>query len=283
MRAFVVAALLLVCTGARAQDDAMPVGPVQASLLDGELGVARRVHPRSELALAGAGLVLADFDAFYGNVRAAAVLSGSYAADERTELFAAFEAFHYETVISSIDASHAGIGHLSLGATRVLASDEELTFGASTRLVLPTALGLYDNAWPIGMDLSALLAWQPRDRLQIHGRLGGLGTVAITGGPVSPRGAILATAGVAYRPWGWVSIALDLDTSFGRTDALDHLALAPALRFAIGRRVGLELSATFPMLGRERAFVAVLLRASVRLDSPLCLRAQGLGRARVAC
>ena len=247
------------------RDDAMPIGPARASLLDGDLGLARRVCPRDEIALAGTGLVLADLDDFYGHVRASAVLSASYAADEHTELFVDAELLRYETVISSINADHLGLGHLSLGAMHVLAEDDAWTFGASTRLVLPTALGLYDNTWPLGLDALALLAWQAHPRLRLRAHAGALGTIGAGAGPHAPRGAALAGAGLAYRPVDWLAFVVDADASFARTAALDHLALAPALRFAIGTSLGIELAATFPLAGRERALTAATLRLSLAL------------------
>lgn len=244
---------------------AMPVGPVQASLLDGELGLARRLCPRTEIAAGVSGLVVADFADFYGNVRASGVLFGSWAPDAKTEVFGTIEALRYQTVISSVDAAHFGPGHLSIGATRIALDRGAWALGASSRLVLPTAVALYENAWPFGIDLSALVEWSALEVLRVHGRVGGLAQVALSNGPADPAGALLAGGGAAWRPLWWLALVLDVDASFGRTDVLDHLAIAPALRFAIGARLGLEVGATVPIGGRERALAAALLRASVRL------------------
>lgn len=269
-----IALFLCVAATARAQEagactdtaDGMPIGPARASLLDGDLGLARRVCPRHEVALAGTALLLADVPNFYGNVRASAVLSASYAAGERTELFVDAELLRYQTVISSIVADYLGLGHLSFGATRVLTEDDAWTFGASTRLVLPTAFGLYDNAWPLALDALALFAWRAHPRVRLHAHAGALGSVGTGTGPRAPRGAALAGVGTAYRPFTWLALVLDLDTSLGRTALLDHLALAPALRFAIGEKLGIELATTLPIAGHERALAAATLRVSLRAD-----------------
>lgn len=246
--------------------EGMPEGPAQVGLLDGELGVARRLCPRSEIGFAAAALLVADLDAFYGNVRASAVVWGSWSpGDGRTELFAAAEALRLQTVISSIDAQHVGVGHLSLGGTRALVAREGWRFGASTRLVLPTAVGLYDNAWPLALDLLAELEWSASSLLRLHGHAGGLGSFALSGGPAAPRGALVLGGGAALRALSWLAILLELDTSFGRTATVDHLALAGALRIGVGDRFGAELGAVFPLAGRERALATAVLRASWRL------------------
>ena len=244
----------------------MPAGPAQVGLLDGELGVARRLCPRTEVALGGSALLVADLAAFYGNVRASGVLWGSWTpGDERTELFATLEAFRYQTVISSIDASYAGLGHLSLGGTRVLLLGRDWRFGASTRVVLPTAFGLYDNAWPLAVDLIAEVEWRAATVLTLHGHAGGLGSLALGGGPAAPEGALLAGGGAALRPLPWLAVVIELDADLGRTDALDHLAATGSLRFGVGERFGAELGAIFPLVGRERALAAAVLRLSWRL------------------
>lgn len=243
----------------------MPDGPVQVGVLEGELGVARRLCPRTEVGLGGNALLVADLDDFYGNVRASAVVWGSWTpGDGRTELFATFEAFRFQTVISSIDAVHLGLGHLSLGGTRTLVARDDWRLGTSARLVLPTAFGLYENAWPLALDLLAEIEWTASRLLRLHAHAGGLGSVAVSGGPADPEGALVVGGGGALRPLPWLALVAELDASFGRTDALDHLAATGALRLGAGERFGAELGATFPLAGRERALTAAVLRVTWR-------------------
>ena len=131
--------------------------------------------------------------------------------------------------------------------------------------VLPTAFGLYENAWPLALDLLATIEWYAAPILVVHGHAGGLGALARGGGPVAPAGAAVAGAGAALRPLDWLAVVAEVDASFGRTDALDHLAVTGALRFGAGERFGAELGATFPLAGRERALAAAVLRLSWRL------------------
>lgn len=246
--------------GSRAEDG-MPAGPVQVSLLEGELGLARRIEPRTELGLGGTALLLADFARFYGNVRASAVIWGSLAADADTELHVAIEALRYQTVISSIADEYLGLGHVSFGATRVLARDGAMSWGAGTRAVLPTAIGLHANEHPLALDLIGLLEWQSHPAVRVHAHAGALGSIGVGGGVAAPRGAIGVGLGAAWRPLGWLALVLDAGASFGRTAALDHLALVPALRLGLGE-VGFELGAMFPVAGRERALAAAVLRVT---------------------
>lgn len=244
-------------------DGALPDGPVAASLWDGALGRAQVACPRTELAVAPHAYLLADTPAFYGVVAASGVLEGSATLDERTELGVRLELVRYQNVISAISSSYTGLGYTTLAATRRLDEGPGPALAVVGQLVLPTALGLSAHAVPFAGDLG--LAGLVREGpWEGHGQAGLAASAAVSRGPTQGRIGLPLTAGGAWRPGRAFALALDLQASFAYTAPLDHLAVAPAVRFAAGSW-GLELGATATLLGRERALLAGELRTGFRL------------------
>jgi hypothetical protein len=239
--------------------DAMPSGPVLATISEDELGLARRACPRTELATGARGLVVADFEDFYGQIRASGYLWASWAQTREREMSLTFEAFRYQQVISSVVADAIGIGRLGLGVAQRAASTEDATIGLTGRLVLPTSFGLQRLVWPFALELGVNGLWRS-PRFDLHGQLGAIGSTALSRGDADPRLGFVTTAGAQWRALGWFALALDAHLGMGYAATLDVVALAPGLRFALGERVGAELSATLPVAGRERALLGALLR-----------------------
>jgi hypothetical protein len=256
---------LLLCGPARAddavcaRDGGMPSGPVQSTLGEDELGLARRACPRSELATGARGLLVADYDAFYGHIRGSGFVWGSWAPTPERELFFTLEAFRYQQVISSVVADAIGVGRLGLGMTQRVASTEDATLGLTGRLVLPTSIGLSRDVWPFALELGVTGLWRA-GAFDLHGQLGAIASAALSRGDSDPRAGMVTTAGAAWRALDWLALVLDVHLGLGYAAALDVLALDPGLRFAFGRHAGAELSATLPVAGRERALLGALLR-----------------------
>lgn len=279
MRAFGHASLLalsLACaTDAHAQSqatapcapdgDGMPTGPAQLGLRDGDLGVPRRMCPRTEIALGGTAYAVIEPDAFYGNLRVATPVGGSFAVDDTTELFGALEVVRYQTVISSLEAEQFGLGDTSVGLTHAPWRAERSRAGVTARLVMPTASARDGAVWPFGLDAGVGVAHALGARLVLHAQTGALSTIVAGGSPPPPRAAWATTAGAAWRPWRWLQLVVDAHVELGYAAALDVFALAPALRFAGGAHFGAELGAMLPLAGRERALAAADLRLSLRL------------------
>lgn len=243
----------------------IPTGPVPVGYLDGDLGVAHRLCGRTEVSLGAGGLAVVDTANFYGHIVAGGTLSGSWAATDRTEIYAAIEAFRYDSVITPIPATYMGFGHVSLGASQRLWESDNFGIGAHGRLVVPTAVGLYRNAYPLGLDLGVSALWAAHRTFRVHGDVGGLGSAAISAGPALPWAGARVTVGAEWQPVRPFAVVVDLDSAFGYTDAVDHVAGSLGLRAGIGKRVGLELAASYPFAGRERALATGELRVDVRL------------------
>lgn len=243
----------------------LATGPVTATLADGGLGRARRACPRSEIGGAVRGLLLVDTPNFYGHLVGGLHFDGSWALDGRTELYGQLELIRYDSVISAATATYLGPGHTALGATRRLDDDGPVAWGLTGKVVLPTAFGLYRNAFPLAADLGAVA--QVGDGLfQAHGALLLKGSVQASRGPAFPRGGVAPTLGGAFVPGRAFAVVVDLQSGFGYDAPVDHLSLAPALRFA-AQRVGIDVAATLPLAGRERALTGIELRTVGRLGA----------------
>ena len=248
-----------------APDTGIATGPVTVGFQDGDLGVARRVCPRTEVALAAGGFAIVEVENFYGHIVASPTIEGSWAASDTVELFAAVEAFRYDSVITSITTTSMGLGHTSLGATWRFWDNDSVGVGLHGRTVLPTAFGLYKNAWPIAIDLGVGAQWAATPTLRVHGNLAGIGSAAISKGPALPWAGARVNAGVEWQPARPFAVVLDVNAGFGYAAPVDHVAAALALRTGIGKRVGIELGATVPLAGRERTLAAGELRVGVLL------------------
>ena len=245
-------------------EDGMPVGPVTAGLLEGDLGRGHRACPRSEAALGGGGMAVVDTANFYGHLQAALVLDGSLRIAEHTEIFAALELFRYDQVIGAIPATASGLGHTAFGLSQLLVIRDNLAISSSGKIVLPTASGLYDNAWPYAADVGLAGAWTPHQRVRVHGYASLLGSVALSDGPGQPRGGVLMGVGAQARVARPFAIAGDLTAGFGYEAPVDVIAAGLALRFVVKGAYGIEGGATVPLAGRERALATADLRLSWR-------------------
>jgi len=246
--------------------DGMPDGPLRTSLHDGELGQARTPCPRSEVAAGATGLIVADVANFYGNVVLSANLWGAWDIDGGTTgAFAAVEAVRYQTVISSVTAEHIGPGHVSVGMTRRLLRAASATLGVGGRLVLPTALLLYDNAWPVGLDVGLGGGLAPTPRLRLFAEVGAQASWAFGSGPADPRAGFRITTAAAYRLLSWLAVASQAELSMGWAAALDVVAVGLGLRLAFGQHLGAEVGVLFPIAGRDRTDLAGALRVGWRL------------------
>ena len=245
--------------------DGMPTGPVTAGLLDGDLGTGHRVCGRSEVGLDAGGLLLVDMPEFYGHLSAGGTLDGSLAVSKRVELFASLEFLRFENVITPIPATATGLGHTTLGAGWAFLLHEKVALGVNGKFVLPTAVGIYENAWPMGMDIGLAGQFAVSKKVQFHAQAAFLSSAAISKGASDPQVGGAVTLGTELRPGKAFAFVFDLYGNFGYRSPLEALAIAMGFRFSDGKRFGFEVAAIVPFAGRERALVRLDLRASIRL------------------
>jgi hypothetical protein len=236
------------------------MGPLQVGQHEGELGLAHRACAASEVVLQGEANAVVDPADFYGQLRGVARLSGSYAMGDSTELFGSLELYRYQTVISSVSAEVAGLGHLSLGGMHQFWGRNELSLAAVGRLVLPTATGVYRHAWPIGLDVGVAAERALGKRWRLHGQLGLLASTAVSDVDNQPRLGLTATAGGGWQALSWLAILGELHATSSYTAALDVFAVGLGVRMG-GERLRAELSTLVPVVG-PRSPLGLVLRAS---------------------
>jgi hypothetical protein len=230
---------------------AAQTGPVEVSYESGSLGAPRRACPRTEFHLGARGQAIADTANFYGNIQASVPVGLSVAVDERLELHVNMELFHYRNIIQSIAASHAGLGHTQLGATVVILHENQLVLSAVTRTTLPTALGLYNNAPPFGLDAGFSFAFGLADHVLLHGSLLGTGSITQSPAPLASLGYSGALS-AEYMPNEWLSLVMTgASLALFQAD-LDHASLAGAARVRLWRGLSAELFVAVPIGGAER-------------------------------
>lgn len=242
----------------------LATGPVPVGFGPGTFGVPRRACPRTEVALGAMAGAIVEPENFYGNIDASALVGGSLALSPRLEVFGAVEPLLYRTVISSFSADHLGVGHTSVGATFVVVGGEALSVGVTSRLTLPTALGYYKNAFPVGVESGLVFALAPLDFLRLHAQASGLGSVALTAGDPNPRAGLLGLVGGELRFGEWASLVADVRARALYDADLDALSAALGLRARVWGGLGAELGVLVPLAGRERAAGIGTLRISYR-------------------
>ena len=240
-------------------------GPVALGLLEGGLGEGRRACGRSEVGIAAGGMLLVDLPNFYGRLSADLRLRGSWAINDALEVYARFEFFRFDQLITPLTATSIGIGHTNVGVSGRFLNRDKVALAVHGQLVLPTAVPLYSGVHPLGMDLALAGQFKVHRKIQLHADVGVIHSVGIGGGPALPRIGATITGGAEFRPVHRFAIVTDLHASFGYTAPLDMLAAALALRFADGKRFGFDFGATIPLAGRERANVRLDLLWTLRL------------------
>lgn len=245
--------------------DGLPDGTLTPWLVDGGLGRAHPVCARDELGVGAQAYLVADTANFYGHIQLAGVIDGRWAATDRVEVFGAVEAVRYDQVIGALTSDALGIGHTTVGASVAAWSNEEHALAVNAKAVLPTAVGLYENAWPIGADLGLGWVWARSERLRVHGQVTALGSGAITAASAQPRVGATVNAGAEWRFVKPLALVGEVDAGFAYTAPVDHLAVGVGLRAKVGKRGGLELGGVVPLAGRERALASAGLRGSWRL------------------
>lgn len=230
-----------------------PIGPLQVGALDGNLGVPHRACPRQELALGGDLLLVAHTADFYGDIRAnGRVRISAPILSDKVEGFLSWEAFRYQTVISSVAAAYTGLGYLAWGASGQVWNEGGGVVALTGRMVLPTTSGLDQSSQPLALDLGVTAAYRIDPAVRFHAWLTLVGSIGL-GGPADPRGGVRIGAGADLRAAEWISFVLELGSGFGYQEALDFLAAQGGVRLAFSTDVGLELAVAFPFLG-ARAF-----------------------------
>lgn len=236
------------------ENPALATGPVQAWLWDGMHGLAVPTCAVDSVGVAPRASLLVDTPNFYGKLQATGTFDAVIAPDDRTAVGLALEPLHYESVISAISTSWFGYGATSVSASRRVESrDAPVELAMVGRLAVPTPVDRTHNP-VLAADLGLAVASRPAP-VEGHLQFGLSGSTGLRA-PAAVRTGLPLTGGVGWSAGRHFGLAADLQGMFGYWATVDHVALAPALRFA-GRRAGLEVGASVPVVGRERTLTAV--------------------------
>lgn len=268
--AFSLGLALGLCTAAHAalpcDDRALPDGPLPVGFEQGDFGMVRRACPRTELGVSLGGRAVIEQESFYANLRGGARLDGSFQPFAQLELFVSAEPFVYQQVIQSYRATHMGLGDSSVGATLLAFARESFALSPTARVNLPTAVGLYQNAFPASVEAGLVGVIEPFDELRLHGGLLGAVSWAFTAADADERGAILTNAGADVVLDDWVAVVVDLDSQLLQRADLDRLTAGVGVRFAFFDGLGVELGARLPLAGADRNLASLALRTAWRLE-----------------
>jgi len=225
-----------------------PIGPLQVGNLDGMLAVPHRACPRTELAVGGDFLLVADSADLYGNLRVNGRVRGSAALlDSKLEAFVSWEAIRYQTILSAVSAAYLGLGYLSLGVSGQVYEEGGAVVAVTSRFVAPTTTGLDQGSYPLALDVGLTAAYRLGPALRLHGWFTLLGSVG-AGGPAEPRGGVRLGGGLDWVMAPAVSVVVEAVTGFGYADAIDLLAAQLGIRLGFGDEVGLELALSLPII-----------------------------------
>ena len=251
----------LVATGCAAwAAPGLPEGPIALGYAEADLATGRRACPRTEVGLGARFGAIIDTPHFYGNLGVNGLLFGSWALNEKTELFATLEAVNFNYVQTALKATSLTLGNMTAGGTRVLYQTDTFVGALSGRLLLPTTFEIPGER-PLGLEVGHVSTWRAHRLLEVHTYLGADVTVGLSAAASYPRVGAVAMGGAQLSPWSWASVVLDVS---GRLGPVTYLAPTIALRFRVSS-LGIELGATLPLLGTDRHDFIAGLRLTWRI------------------
>lgn len=243
-----------------AWNDGVPQGPVQAGLVDGDLGAARGVCPTTSVGLTAGGSAIVETENLYGRIRAGGTLTGSYKLADNAELYASIEAVRLDMIITAISVTGLGPGYTDVGGSWRFSDGPKHALALHGTFVLPTAFTIDKHSFPLGIDLGLDAVYAPKDTLLLHGSVVPNFGVALGGGPAYPAFGVNLDLGAEWKPWKRFGFVLDGISAFGRTDVLDYAGVGVGFRGGIGDHFGLSLEARMPLVGRARELASADLR-----------------------
>ena len=248
-------------------DGGLDVGFSTVNPRPGDLGSGHRLCGRTEVGFSLGGSATLDIDNLYGLLGGGLTVDGALTLTDRTTLFGSLELLRYDTLISAFSDSALGPGHTMVGVGHRLAESETAALGVDGRLVLPTAVALYRNAWPLALDAGLSAEWAPVPAFRGHARLGLLTSAALSTGPAYPWLGGTARIGGEWRPGRAFGLLLDVDTTLGYAaeDVLEGIVLAPAFRFGV-KQTGIAMGFWVPVVTDKRQPLAFELRVATRFE-----------------
>jgi hypothetical protein len=222
-------------------------GPAFVGYSVADFAIGRRACPRSEVGIGADFGAIIDTPNFYGDVGIQALVYGAWAINEKTEVFAVFEAFDWQyTVNAVISGTRATVGNATVGVARQLYETDDVAGAVSLRVLLPTASNI-PGTRNTGAEVGHSVSLRPSTWLEIHAYAGVGFTIGLGPAPL-PELQLAGLIGAALSPVSWFSFVVDLT---GGIAGRSYFAPSAALRFRIGS-LGIELAASKPLAGDDR-------------------------------
>lgn len=222
-------------------------GPAFIGYADADFAIGRRACPRSEIGIGVDFGAIIDTPNFYGDVGIQALIYGSWALNDKTEIFALLEAYDWQyTVNAVISGTRATLGHATLGISRQVYQTDDVAGAFSLRVLLPTHSGIPGNRIT-GAEVGHSVSMRAMSWLEMHAYAGLGFTVGL--GPASlPALTVAGMVGAALSPTSWFSLVVDVA---GGIAGRSFLAPSAALRFRVFN-LGIEIAVTRPFWGDDR-------------------------------
>ncbi len=255
----------------------MTTGPVTVGLLRNDLGTGRATCPRTEAKLGGHLQATLEAEKYGLDVTiqvasgspiyivGAGRVEGSLALSKRWEVFGAAEVPQIRYLISGYQAYHLGLGDTSVGSSFLVYNRGAFAASVTGRLTLPTAVGLYQNAWPVGVDSGLTGLFEPFSFFRLHGQVSGVGSYSVSLGDPAARVGLFGLVGGELLLFDWVNLTADVQNlSFYGEGPVDHLSAAFGLRSRIWGGLGVEAQTLVPLAGTDRNLLGVRVALSYR-------------------
>ena len=222
-------------------------GPAFVGYAEADFAIGRRACPRSEVGIGADFGAIIDTPNFYGDVGIQALVYGSWAINDKTEVFALLEAYDWQfTVNAVISGTRATLGNATLGLSRQLYQTDDVAGAVSVRVLLPTASNI-PGTRNTGAEVGHSVSLRAASWIEVHAYAGVGFTVGLGPAPL-PALTLAGMIGAALTPVSWFSLVLDVT---GGLAGRSFFAPSAALRFRVGS-LGIEIAVTRPFAGDDR-------------------------------
>jgi hypothetical protein len=230
--------------------------PMAVPLTLGEADFGNTPSPCSDLrvGLDVRGGAIIDTADFYGFLSGEAVLSANIPVARRVWVSGSLAAprFRYAPNATLV-GTDVGVGASTLGVHVGLFHREGLVVSTWLRVLLPTD-SVSQHSVRTGLEPGVAVLWQPRSRVSVMGSFSVPVQLSFLGGRGLAYGTARASvdAGVLVGTWFEPTVGVEARVGNDPDGALEYLAARLALRFHLGRGVGVHLSGLVPLAGLER-------------------------------
>jgi len=241
--------------------------PVRAPLAPASFGEQPAACGATTIALRTRMSVLIAMDDYYGQMHAGAGVTGSILLPGGSWLSAELPGFDYRFAANAtVEDDHLGLSASTLGYHVPVPLGERLQLAPYGRVMFPTET-VFENAVRYGVEHGISMVGNVTPWLELMGGYA-LPLRLTTGAHGHTQSLFMPTMSLdlGFRPFTWFEGVggLSMRVAPGEDEAFEGLNPRVALRFYPWRSSFIDLSGTFPVLGRDRTNAAVGLTLGYR-------------------